>query len=206
MSSLTPLNISDQRESITLPMRQARTVLLAAILVAACVLIGYVTSHHALTGTLLVASLLITSAFAFFGSEVFTRLTVALLPWLVVLIDVTPKMTLTLALAFVVLLMFTRARLHGDIASVLWVGAFTFVVMLLVHVAQSTAGEELIEASKYALFPISVLIVSSRTSRDRLIAMRSLLLWSGVAAMALQAVVAILQIGPAGAYYNSATY
>ena len=175
-------------------------------LIGLCMTFGYGISRDPVLVWTILAMFLGVLLLVLAGAEWFTTLTLAALPWLVVFSDVAPPLTLTLASAFAVLLLVARTPLRPDIISIPWIGVFLFILLLLAHVAESTASGQFIEAAKLVLFPAMVLVVSSQTARDRLVAMRPILLGSAVGAMATQAATLVLNIGPSGNYYKSGTY
>jgi hypothetical protein len=172
-------------------------------LLGACAVLGYDVAHEPIVAGALVAAALATIVLVLAGVVGLTSIVLATLPWLALLIDFTPALTLTLTSACAALLLVYLTPLRSAIPPVARLGAFIFAAMLVVQAILSTTGGQLIEVSKYFLFPAMVLVVSSATSHYRLTRMRPLLLTSGVAAMALQAIVILLHLGKGGTYYRS---
>jgi hypothetical protein len=184
-------------------MSAAKTVTILVGLVGSCVVLGAGLTQAPLIVGALVGALLGVVLLELAGADRFVVIILASLPWLVLLTDFLPALTLTLTSAFVVVLLLHQTTRRSDIARPAWVGVSMFALVLLMQSLASTSSNQIIEAAKYLLFPAMALVVSSPTSRRQLAAMRPLLLGSGVAAMALQAVVIVLHLGRAGVYYGS---
>lgn len=180
-----------------------RVVVPVAALCGVCAALGFTIAHRPLAAGLSVAILLCAVLFILAGSTGLALLTVALLPWLVGLIAVTPTLTLTLTSAAGVLLLLSLASPLSTSGALPQVGVALFVLILIAAVIESTAGGSAIEAAKYSLFPAMALVVSSRTGRQQLVKMRTLLLYSGVAVMGAQAATIALHIGETGTYYGA---
>lgn len=177
-----------------------------AILCGLCgmgLVVGYLIVKNSWGAYVVVGGLLAAVTLVVGGRVRFTTLVVAALPWLVLFLDFTPKLTLTLASAGAVLLLFWITPPRANLGGFVWIGVSVWLVGLLVAALESTTGEQLIEASKYVLFPAMVVIVASRDGRRRLVGMRKLLLYSGIAAMAVQAGAGILHLGRSGTYYGA---
>lgn len=198
--------MGDRAHSIALPAPRWAVRPTTTLLCALCVLVGFTTSRDPLLAAALIGFMLISVLLAVLGIDTLTRLTIALLPLSVVLVDVTPRASMTIFTAFVVLLMLTRFWTPMSTSRLAWIGTLLFVMMVLTHAVGASASGEFISAAKYLLFPAVVLIVANPAARNRLAAFRRLLLFGGVGAMMLQATAMVLQIGPAGQYYEQATY
>jgi hypothetical protein len=131
----------------------------------------------------------------------FRALALAVLPWLVLTIDVTPRLTLTLTAALAAALLLFP--LPSDVGELPWVAVFMFGVIVLAQLVESVNSFQRIEAAKYALFPAMVIVAASRDRRARLIEMRGILLVSSLAAMAVDEVSNVLHLGKVGAYYGA---
>jgi hypothetical protein len=131
----------------------------------------------------------------------FTALLLAALPWLVLLLNLTPKLTLTVTSAVAALLLLARTPLRVGVRALPWAAAVVFGTMTAAEAIAGTGGGRFTEAAKYTRFPM-MLVVSSASSRAWLRGIRSILLFSGVAAMALDGLAIALHIGKVGSYYG----
>jgi len=184
----------------------SRTAITCVGVCGPALVLGAGVAHDPLLAYLVVAVFLGALGLALAGVDRFTTLVLAALPWLIVLMGVTPRLTLTLGTTFAVLLLIASRPPYSDVSSVSWIGVMLFLLPLLGHVIESASPEQVIVAAKLSLFPAVVLIASSRAARARLLSTRPLLLASAVGAMATQAAVSILHIGPSGNYYSAGTY
>ena len=185
------------------PISVAKTATIIIGLLGTCVVLGYGVSHEPLIAGALVAVCLGAILLALSGVERFAMILLATLPWLVLLIDLTPALTLTFASAAATLLLLYLTPLRSEVSITAWIGASLFLLVVVIQVIESTTSGQLAEAAKYSLFPAIALVVSSQTSRRRLVRMRPLLLGSGVVAMAIQAAAIALHLGKTGAYYGA---
>lgn len=168
-----------------------------------CVALGYAVARDPLVAgaaAILTAGLVV---LGFGGLERFTALLVALLPWLVLFLDRTPKLTLTVTAAIAVLGLLALTTDWRRVSTLSWLAVYLFFLSIAGQAVASSAPGHGIEAAKYALFPAMVLAVSSVENQRRLVRMRPLLLGSGVAALATQAVVSALHLGATNTYYGS---
>ncbi len=172
-------------------------------LCAACAAFGFAVVHAPLIAVVALAVFLGAIAFALTGPTRITHAALAILPLLVLLINVTPRLTLTLTAATAVLLLLATTRRPLSGGALCWTAVGVFGFITAVQVIESTSGEQFVEAAKYALFPAMAVVVSTQAGRARLIKIRWLLLGSGVAVMAIQAVVVLLHIGATGSYYGT---
>ncbi len=181
----------------------ARAVPALIGLCGACVALGFAVVHAPLLAFVSLALFLGVALFALAGPTRVTHLALVSLPLLVLLINLTPRLTLTLTAAATVLLLLatTPHRFGGD--ALTWTGVSMFVVILLVHLIQSTSGEQFVAAAKYSLFPAMAVVVSTKAGRERLVEIRWLLLGGGVATMAVQGATILLHVGATGAYYGA---
>ena len=140
------------------------------------------------------------------GVDGLALLALAVVPWFVVLLNVTPRLTLTLASAAAALLLFTRAALDLGETRLARLGAAIFGAAMLLALAAAPSSNALIEAAKYSVFPVMVVAVSSEGTVQWRAARREILLASGIGAIGLQLVAVVLHVGPAGIYYRAGTY
>jgi O-antigen ligase len=182
---------------------RAGAVPVLAVLGGACLALGYAIPHNALVAGALAAVFLGVVLFTLTGPVRFTSILMAALPWLVLFLDLTPKLTLTLTSAMAVLLLLSVTRPRANVSTLAWIGISLFLVALLAAAIESTTSEQLIEASKYLLFPVMAAIVCSPSGRRRLVGMRRPMLYSGIAAMTAQAATIILHLGQEGTYYGA---
>ena len=181
---------------------RAETVLIT--LCGACAaLVGFAVVYSPLLACLGLALFLGVILFALAGPRRITNVLLAGLPLLVLLINLTPRLTLTLTAAATVLLLLATTPHRFSGGALVWTGVSMFMLMLLVHLIQSTGGEQLAEAAKYSLFPAMAVVVSTKAGRERLVKIRWLLLGSGVATMAVQALTILLHVGAIGKYYGA---
>jgi O-Antigen ligase len=165
------------------------------------IVIGYAVSHGEIALCVVVSVIAVVGAFAKIDLQRFRALALAVLPWLVLTIDVTPRLTLTLTAAFVAAILLFPVP--ADVGELPWVAVFMFGAIILAQVVESVNGDQRIEAAKYALFPAMVIVAASARRRAQLIEMRGLLLASGLAAMAVDEVDNVLHLGKLGSYYGA---
>jgi len=125
-----------------------------------------------------------------------------LLPWLIVLSDALPRLTLTLASGATALVLLAIARPRDDgskNALLLRLGIALFIVPILFSfVREGSVGVS--EAMKFVVFPLMVLIVTEATNRTDLSRLRTIALWSSVAALAVNLVLGFTGIANTGYY------
>ena len=165
--------------------------------------LGYAISRESLMAVVLVGVFLATVVFTLAGLARFTAMVLATLPWLVMLNTLIPKMTLTFVSTAGALLLLSLTRPRYTPSSLAWIGTSLFSLILLIGVIESEAGEQFIEAAKYLVLPVMVLVVTSRSGREHLINMRWVLLWSGVGAMAAQGAIVLLHLGKSSTKYGA---
>jgi hypothetical protein len=136
------------------------------------------------------------------GREKFTLFLLALLPWLVLFLNVTPNLTLTVASGAAAVLLLGRTSLRSEVAALPWTAVMLFALIVIAEAIESTHGGRFIEAAKYALFPAMVLVISSPSNRSWLRERRVVLLGSGAAAMAVDEFAILLHLGSVGSYYG----
>jgi O-Antigen ligase len=168
-----------------------------------CAALGYATSRERLIAGALVGVFIATAVFALAGRVRFTASVLATLPWLVTLNTLIPKLALTFVSAAGALLLLSLTRPRDRPSSLSWIGTSLFSLILLIGAIESEAGEQLIEAAKYSVLPVMVLVVTSRSGRERLVDMRLTLLWSGVGAMAAQGAIVLLHLGATSTKYGA---
>jgi hypothetical protein len=159
-------------------------------------------SHQQTAVAALVGLFLAGVVFVLAGPDRLTALLLAALPFLVLVIDLTPALTLTVTAGCTALLLLLLTPLRSDVKGLPWLAVWLFALLVLAQAASDPRSAQLTEALKYALFPAMALVVSSETSRARLSAMRPLLLASGVAAMAIDGLAIVLHFGSVGGYYH----
>jgi hypothetical protein len=166
------------------------------------VLLGFIASDSATVTVVLLSVAAATLAIAF-GLEILTTMAVALLPWLVLLINLTPRLTLTLSSAAAVLLLLLLAPPRSGVGHLPWFSCLAFLAIIIAHAASATTSSQLQEAAKYSLFPVMALLVISPDGRRRFVTMRPFLMASGMAVMVVQASSILLHFGASNTYYGS---
>lgn len=181
--------------------RPSRAMMTAAP-AGVCLIIGYGVSRGEVAVCAAASLLLVVGALTSVDIDRVRALALAVLPWLVLTIDVTPRLTLTLTAALAAALLLFP--LPSDVGELTWVAVFMFGAIVLAQLVQSVNSFQRIEAAKYSLFPAMVIVAASRGRRARLIQMRGLLLVSGLAAMGVDEIDNVLHLGKVGAYYGAA--
>jgi O-Antigen ligase len=123
-------------------------------------------------------------------------------PWLIVAGERLPRLTETFAagaLTAVVFLVVVPRSDGSNRALLLRVGIVCFYAPVLLSLGQEGSGEQFIQAAKYAVFPAIVLAVTEATRLRSLSALRTAVLWSGIAAVGVN-----LVLGVAG--FNAGRY
>lgn len=179
-------------------------------LVSLCVSLGAAVSRGP-TGSEIAAAVVAVGgasaiACALAGLDGLALLALAVVPWFVVLLNVTPRLTLTIAAAAAAVLLLTRASLDASDTRLALLGAAIFAAAMMLSLAAAPSSAAFIEAAKYCVFPVMVVAVSSETTVRWLAARREILIASGMGAIALQLAAVLLHVGPAGIYYHAGTY
>jgi hypothetical protein len=156
----------------------------------------------ALAGVLVgVAVVLAVAAyFDLFGVAV---LLTGLLPWLIVLSDPLPRLTLTLASGATALVLLAIAKPVDDgskSALLLRVGMALFIVPIFFSLAREGLSVGVSQAAKFVVFPVMVMIVTEGTNRADLARLRTVALRSSVAALAVNLVLGFTGIANTGYY------
>jgi hypothetical protein len=110
----------------------------------------------------------------------------ATLPWLIVLSDVLPRLTLTLAAGATALAVVQIALPRGDnsrASSQLRIGIALFFAPIAISLARDGLSTGLSQAAKYVVFPLMVLAVTEGTNRSDLLRLRWVALWSSATAV-----------------------
>jgi O-Antigen ligase len=119
-------------------------------------------------------------------------------PWLIVAGERLPRLTETFAagaLTAVVFLVVAPRSDGSNRALLLRVGIVCFYAPVLLSLGQEGSGEQFIQAAKYLVFPAIVLAVTEATRYRSLMSLRTAVLWSGLAAVAVN-----LLLGVTGSY------
>lgn len=148
------------------------------------------------------AVLAVAAFFDLFGLAV---LLTGVLPWLIVLSNVLPRLTLTLVAGatVVVLLALTKPRDDGSKEGLLLrLGMLLFVSPILLSLARDGLSVGANQAVKFIVFPLMVLIVSEGRNRDVLARLRTVALWSSVAALAVNLFLGFSGIANIGYYHT----
>lgn len=153
----------------------------------------------ALTGTVLLAA--IVAFYDIFGLAVVLT---AALPWLIVSSDVLPRLTLTLAAGATAIVVREVVRPMSDGSKeslLLRVGAILFLAPIVTSAGRGDPGA-LNEAAKYAIFPLIIMTVAEATNLRDLYRLRTVALWSGVAAISMNLLLGVTGVANVG-YYGS---
>jgi hypothetical protein len=155
-----------------------------------------------LAGALVCVGVLLAVAVVFdvFGVAVVMT---GLLPWLIVLSDALPRLTLTLAAGTTALVLLAIARPVDDgskSALLLRLGIALFVIPIVFSLVREGLSVGLSEAMKFLVFPLMVLIVTEATNRTDLSRLRTIALWSSVAALAVNLFLGFTGIANTGYY------
>ncbi len=187
--------------SVALPVARALPLLVG--LAGVCAALGFAVVHAPLIASVALAAFLALVLLALTGPTRITHVALAGIPILVLLIDLTPRLTLTLSAAATVLLLLATTPRRFAITTLTFAGVAMFLGVVFIHLIQSSDGEQVVEAAKYLLFPAMAVVVSTRAGRDRLTRIRWILLGGGLLAMAIQGAAILLHAGPSGAYYGA---
>lgn len=178
-------------------------LVVAVALAFGAAVLGYELAHDLVVAGLLTGALLGTITLAVVGLERFTAIIVCALPWLVLLINRTPTLTLTFMSAAATLLLLILAPPSWKLGLFPWFAIGAFGLVIVANAVVGTGGSQLQEAAKYSLFPAMALVVANPKGRRALIDMRKPLLASGVAAMAVQAISILGNYGQSSTYYGT---
>jgi hypothetical protein len=181
-----------------------RSLLWAAIFITACVasvILGYEASTAHWTDGIILAVFSIIIISTLVARVYFTAFAVAVLPWLVMLDVLIPRLTLTFTSAACVILLLSLAS--GRQSILLWTGIALFALVLLDSAINISTSNQLIEAAKYTLFPAVAFVATTHGGRQTLMRMRPILLYSGLGAMAVQLVFVLLHLGSVDTKYGA---
>jgi O-antigen ligase len=159
-----------------------------AVSILAAVILGEsvtVSRSRAVTVVYLAIAL---AAVARFGILGLALLIVATLPWLVVAGDLLPRLTETFAAgaAMALALLVVAPRKDGTNAHfLLRVGIVCFYAPVLISLQRQGSSDQFIQGAKYIVFPAMVFAVIEGTNHRSLIALRTVALWSSIAAVGL---------------------
>jgi O-Antigen ligase len=165
--------------------------------------IGFLLTRSEPLALTLVGCVTIAAVAVLAGRLAFTQLTLAALPWFVVFADLMPPLvkTFTSAVAVIAVLMLV-SPIRSENAAVK-AGAFLFLATLMLAVVTAKAGNELIQASKYVLFPAIAYAVTTERAPVVLPRLRRALLASGVLALSTHVLIILAGAGAVGTKYGT---
>jgi O-antigen ligase len=176
---------------------------IAGAVAAAAALIGLLIGRSPALAALALLALAAVVGTMRFGAVAVVVPGFALLPWLVVLEGVLPRVvgTFTAAIAAASLLAFVAPLRFST--PLVPVAGFVFVAIVLTHAVYATEGEQAIQAAKYMVFPAMVLAVSTERARQLLPSLKTAVLASGLAAMVFHLGVIAVGAGSTSTYYEA---
>ncbi|HEX2071123.1 MAG TPA: O-antigen ligase family protein [Thermoleophilaceae bacterium] len=180
-----------------------RDAAVLAAAAAAAVLLGLLLARSPLLAGLAVLALAVAAGAARFGALAVVAPAIAALPWLVVLEGIAPPLlgTFTTAAATAGLLLVAMPlRFDGPLVPF---GALGFVLIVLAHATFATDEEQLIQASKYMIFPAVALAVASLSTSDLLVRLKWLVLGSSLGAMVFHLGIVAAGVGNSSTYYDA---
>jgi hypothetical protein len=129
----------------------------------------------------------------------------AVLPWLVVVSDVLPRLAVTFTAAASVAVLALIAKPENDgsqTAFRLRLGMVLFFVPMIVSIGTDASGAGLIQAAKLVIFPLMVWVVTEATNRPDLLRLRTVTLWSSIAAISANFLIGMTGLANVS-YYQS---
>jgi hypothetical protein len=180
----------------------------ATLLAAATVLavaVGAGLSVSLLLAAILAGAVVLAAVVAWFDVLGVAVVLTATLPWLVVTSEVLPRLTVTFVAGATAgaILVVAAPKSSGSHASLLLrIGLVLFFAPILISVVREGAGAEGIQAAKYAVFPMMVLVVAEATNLRDLVCLRSVAFWSSVLAITVNLVFGLTGIANI-TYYGS---
>jgi O-Antigen ligase len=169
------------------------------------VAVGVVLPQSPGFAAVLVLLLILLAVGALFDVLGIAVLLAAALPWLVVMSEVLPRLTITFvagATAAAILLVAAPQNSGTHASLLLRIGIVLFAVPILFSLAREGLGAGATQAAKYAVFPMMALVITEATNRHDLAPLRAAAFWSSVTAIAVN-----LVLGATGtanvSYYNS---
>jgi hypothetical protein len=129
----------------------------------------------------------------------------ATLPWLVVTSEVLPRLVLTFVAAATAgaILLVSAPRSQGSHASLLLrIGLALFFLPIVVSVIREGVNADAIQAAKYLIFPVMALALTDATNSRDLVLLRSVTLWSSLAALTVNLLIGLMGIANY-TYYSS---
>jgi len=174
-------------------------------LLGASIALGYMIVRGPLYGAAPVLAFLLALTVFELGLARTTAWSVALLPWVVAFSGYLPHLSLTIMSTAAAGLLLVQSRALSDASDGAKLMAAAFIALLIASTIESKDPEAVYEGAKYVLFALMALVVASPRGRNELVGMRKLMLVSGVAAMAVEAVADVLHLGKlgSGAYYGA---
>lgn len=186
--------------SVAIGRRPDVLLMLGAAVVATA--LGLTVAYSPLVAGIAVGAICIGVAVARAGVFAVTMPALALLPWLVLVEGVSPRMlgTFSTAIAAGGLLVFAMPlRFRSRLVPY---AVIAFTLLVLGHAIFLTNGDEATLAAKYLVFPAMVLAVCSESAGEALARLRRPVLFSCLVAMSAHIVVIALGLGKVNTYYG----
>jgi hypothetical protein len=200
-----------------LPLREwASTLAIAGFVALAALMFGWLAVNYLFGAVFLLVNLLGLCIVARFGFAGLVGGMFALLPWLLVFADVIPPLFKTIWAALAAALFALAALQSRDRSretpsfhaqkSIFWLGAVCFVLPAAVSLLQEATGDQLIQASKYVLFPVMVWGLMHLSDRAFAQIICRSILWSGALALSTHMALSVVGIGAANTKYFSGEF
>jgi hypothetical protein len=177
----------------------------AVAVAIAAVVVGASTSVTPVLALILVGAAFLAAVVAWFDLLGLGVVLTAALPWLVVTSEVLPRLTLTFAAgaAAAVILLVAAPKSDGSHLSLLLrIGLVLFFAPIVISLAREGVNSDAIQAAKYVVFPMMVLIVAEGTNTRDLTLLRTVAIWSSLAAIGFNLFVGLTGIANV-TYYGS---
>lgn len=182
----------------------ARATLVAAAALLA-VAIGVVQVVSFLLAVILVVAVALAVVVVWFDVLGVAVVLTATLPWLVVTSEVLPRLVLTFVAAATAgaILLVSAPKSRGSHASLLLrIGLALFFLPIVISVVREGVSSDAIQAAKYVIFPVMALALTDATNSQDLALLRTVALWSSLAAITGNLLIGLMGIANY-TYYSS---
>jgi hypothetical protein len=175
----------------------------AAALLA--VAVGVVLPASPLGASLLVLAVVVAAVAACFDVLGLAILLVGVLPWLVTMSDLLPRLTVTFAsgaAAGAILLIAAPRNMRTDSSIALRIGMVFFFAPVVLSLGRQGAATGAVQAAKYVLFPLMALAVAEATNERELGYLRTVAFWNSVGAITVNLIFGLTGFATSS-YYGS---
>ena len=179
-----------------------RALPVAGALVAAAVAGASVVRSPAV-GAAIVLLFFVAAVAAFYDVLGLALVLTGALPWLIVLSDKLPRLTVTVTAGAACVVLWRLARTDPTVcrhSALLRVGMACFFAPIAISLLRDGFSNGYDQAAKYVVFPLMVLTIAEATNRKDLVLVRNVALWNSGAAVTINLLVGLTGIANIGYY------